>query len=121
MRNCDSVVRKIRFDHRAFNKISTMEPLQKFFRVLFLKTFENIQMRKTGVATNAVRKTRFTLRTVVLSRHYIAANLSPIVTVVSCKWRRLKTNAACKLRPGETQKRSAIVLRRVAYSRPGFL
>ncbi len=56
-RNYDSVVRKIRFDHRAFNKISKMEPLQKFFRVLFLKNFENIQMRKTSVAANAVRIT----------------------------------------------------------------
>ena len=78
-------------------------------------------MRKTGVATNAVRKIRFTLRTVVLSRHYIAANPPPIVTVMRFKWRRLETSAACELRPGEPQKRSANVLRLVAYSRPGFL
>ncbi len=58
-RYCESVVPKIRFDRRDFNKISTMGPLQKFFRVLFLKIFENVQVRKTCAATNYVRKTTF--------------------------------------------------------------
>ena len=105
MRSCESVVWKIRFDHRVFDNISTMEPLQKFFRVLLLKNFEIIRMPRTCAATKYVRKASFTLRTVVLSRHYIAANLFPILTVVSCKRSRFETNAACKLRPGETQKR----------------
>ncbi len=59
IRNCESVVPKIRFDHRVFNKISTMEPLQKFLCVLYSKIFENIQRRKTCAATNYVRKTTF--------------------------------------------------------------
>ena len=68
--------------HIVFNKISVMEPFGIFVRVLFLKAIKTERMRKTCMAITCVEKVCMKSRTVVLSRHYVTAFSSSILTTV---------------------------------------
>jgi len=69
----------------VFNKISAMEPFTYFFRVLYLKFVELDFLRKTCTARLCVKNAVLVLRTVVLSRHYIAIFSFHILAVMRCR------------------------------------